>query len=387
MAYSDNNDTDVESIDDDEAFEATYSGAVESSTAQFAAQPPRGREVSNEIEQATTEASRATRPPQSPWNLQPRASQPPRSVGQFLAPAPVQRAQMVQQQSAPVAQSPYPPMPQSPYHQMPQSPHYMPPSPHMAQNSHMGYPHPFQAPNPMYMTQSPRQMPQSSYRMLQSHPRMTQSPHRHMPQSPHPQMAQRPHPQIPPSPYMAPPHYAPQPGHAPPQSPLFTPQGTPAMTPQRSPLFTPQDTPRFTPTPTPGPHSVASTPAPFSVASTPAPESSSRGQARYGMGPRPKKKRGPKPKPLSERKMPRSTPIVRKEATYSTRKKEEVITWMLQTRVERRGQMVAPSTTDAENHFRIPRSTIAGWKMKYLGPGPIIKKPPPDDDDDRPDAP
>ena len=80
------------------------------------------------------------------------------------------------------------------------------------------------------------------------------------------------------------------------------------------------------------------------------------------MGPPPKKKRGPKPKPLSERKPLRNTPIVRKENTYSKRKREEVITWMLHHRVDRRGEMVPPSTLDAEAHFQIPRSTIAGWK-------------------------
>ncbi|KAG5799023.1 hypothetical protein H9Q69_001964 [Fusarium xylarioides] len=169
------------------------------------------------------------------------------------------------------------------------------------------------------------------------------------------------------------------------------------MTPQHSPLLPPLATPRFTPTPTPGPqsaaptpapsatpappsvastpapHSVASTPAPSSVASTPAPESSSRGQVTNDMGPPPKKKRGPKPKPLSERKMLRTTPIVRKEASYPKRKKEEVIRWMLRTRVKRRGEMVPPSTSDAEYHFQIPRSTIAVWKKKFLGLGPIPK--------------
>ncbi|KAG5751056.1 hypothetical protein H9Q72_008541 [Fusarium xylarioides] len=160
------------------------------------------------------------------------------------------------------------------------------------------------------------------------------------------------------------------------------------MAPQQSPLLPPLATPRFTPTPTPGPQSaaptpapsatpasasVASTSAPHSVASTPAPESSSRGQVTHDMGPPPKKKRGPKPKPLSERKMLRTTPIVRKEASYPKRKKEEVIKWMLLTRVKRRGEMVPPSTMDAANHFQIPRSTIAVWKKKMLGSGPIPK--------------
>ncbi|KAF5657295.1 hypothetical protein FCIRC_13307 [Fusarium circinatum] len=404
MAGSDKNNTVVESIEGDEASEVTHSGAeAESAVAQLS----EGRETSKKIEQATTEASNQVQPLQSsqtPRGSQTRVPQSPRTAGRPLAPAQVQHAQMVQHQSPRVAQSPYPQMPQSPYHQMPQSPHHMPPSPHMAQHPHMGYVHPHQVPHSPYMAHSPHQMPQSPYQMPQSphphmaqspHPHMPQSPHSHMPQSPHPQMAQSPHPQMPPSPYMAHPHYAPQPGHAPPQSPLFTPQGTPIMTPQQSPLFTPLATPRFTPTPTPGPqsaaptpapsatpapssvastpapHSVASTPAPSSVASTPAPESSSGGQVTYDMGPPPKKKRGPKPKPLSERKMLRTTPIVRKEASYSKRKKEEVIMWMLHTRVDRRGEMVPPSTTDAENHFQIPRSTIAGWKKAMLGLGPI----------------
>ncbi|KAF5613550.1 WW domain protein [Fusarium subglutinans] len=381
MAASDKNDTVVESIEGDEASEVTHSGAeAESAVAQLS----EGREASKKIEQATTEASNQVQPLQSsqtPRGSQPQVSQSPRTAGRPLAPAQVQHAQMVQHQSPRVAQPPYPQMPQSPYYQMPQSPHHRPPSPQMAQHPHMGYVHPYQAPHSPYMAQSPHQMPQSPYQI-------PQSPHPHMPQSPHPHMPQSPHPQIPPSPYMAHPHYAPQPGDAPPQSPLFTPQGTPIMTPQQSPLFTPLATPRFTPTPTPGPQSaaptpapsatpapssVASTPAPSSVASTPAPESSSGGQVTYDMGPPPKKKRGPKPKPLSERKMLRTTPIVRKEASYSKRKKEEVIMWMLHTRVDRRGEMVPPSTTDAENHFQIPRSTIAGWKKAMLGLGPIPK--------------
>lgn len=80
------------------------------------------------------------------------------------------------------------------------------------------------------------------------------------------------------------------------------------------------------------------------------------------MGPPPKKKRGPKPKPLSERKPLRTTPIVRKENSYSKQKRKEVITWMVHHRVSRLGEMVPPSAQDAENHFKIPRSTIAGWK-------------------------
>jgi hypothetical protein len=95
---------------------------------------------------------------------------------------------------------------------------------------------------------------------------------------------------------------------------------------------------------------------------TPAPEPVPRTTTTYNMGPPPKKKRGPKPKPLSERKPLRNTPIVRRENSYSKRKREEVIAWMIHHPVDRRGEMVPPSTTDAENHFQIPRSTITAWK-------------------------
>ncbi|KAI1051993.1 hypothetical protein LB506_003655 [Fusarium annulatum] len=187
---------------------------------------------------------------------------------------------------------------------------------------------------------------------------------------------------------MAYPHYALQPGYAPTQSPLFTPQGTPIMAPQQSPLFTPL----ATPTPTLGPQSAATTPAPSSVAfawnpspqyvsstpvpypaaSTPAPEYSPGGQVTDDMGPPPKKKRGPKPKPLSEREMLRATPIVlRKQASHSKRKKDEVVTWMRNTLVKRRGKKVRPTAVDAEKKFQIPRRTISRWKKAELGLGPI----------------
>ncbi|VTT70136.1 unnamed protein product [Fusarium fujikuroi] len=239
-----------------------------------------------------------------------------RTGGRPPAPAQVQHAQMVQHQS------PYPQMPQSS---------------HMAQHHYMGYPHPHQVTHSSYMYHSSHQTPQSPNQI-------PQGPHSQMAQSPN-QITQSPHPQMPLIPYMAYPHCALQPGYAPTQSPLFTPQGTPIMAPQQSPLFTPL----ATPTPTLGPQSAATTPAPSSVAfawnpspqyvsstpvpypaaSTPAPEYSSGGQVTDDMGPPPKKKRTPKPKPLSEREMLRATPIVlRKQASHSKRKKDEVVTWM-----------------------------------------------------------
>ncbi|KAG4282464.1 hypothetical protein FPRO06_09137 [Fusarium proliferatum] len=287
------------------------------------------------------------------------ASESHRTGGRPPAPAQVQHAQMVQHQS------PYPQMPQSS---------------HMAQHHYMGYPHPHQVTHSSYMYHSPHQTPQSPNQIQQG-------PHSQMAQSPN-QITQSPHPQMPLIPYMAYPHYALQPGYAPTQSPLFTPQGTPIMAPQQSPLFTPL----ATPTPTLGPQSAATTPAPSSVAfawnpspqyvsstpvpypaaSTPAPEYSPGGQVTDDMGPPPKKKRGPKPKPLSEREMLRATPIVlRKQASHSKRKKDEVVTWMRNTLVKRRGKKVRPTAVDAEKKFQIPRRTISRWKKAELGLGPI----------------
>jgi hypothetical protein len=65
---------------------------------------------------------------------------------------------------------------------------------------------------------------------------------------------------------------------------------------------------------------------------------------------------------LPERKLLRRTPIGGKKNTYSKKKKEEVIMWMVHNRVERQGEMAPPSALDAAHHFQIPRSTIARWK-------------------------
>ncbi|KAF5665346.1 hypothetical protein FHETE_6706 [Fusarium heterosporum] len=305
-----------------------------------------------------------------------------------------------------------------------------PPQAQDVQHPHMGHPpqaaqytHPHMVQSPHHIVQV--QMTQAQY-MAYSH-LMASASQFHAPQAPYNYMPQNAHPYMVQAPYIAHPpqiaHHAPQAvqtpqevhgpqiAHAPrpahtsqavfvpqpvqttPQNPLFTPQGTPAAIPQQSPLFTPLATPRFSPTlaPTPGPQSGASTPGPQPAASTPDPEiaasspdpeyiasstvlePATQTTTMWDMAPPAKKRRGPKPKPLAERKLLRTTPILRKENTYSKRKREEVIMWMINTRVDRRGEMVPPSTTDAENHFQIPRSTIAGWKKSMLGLGPIPK--------------
>ncbi|KAF5654144.1 hypothetical protein F25303_1691 [Fusarium sp. NRRL 25303] len=158
------------------------------------------------------------------------------------------------------------------------------------------------------------------------------------------------------------------------------------MAPQQSPLFTPL----ATPTPTPGPQSAATTPAPSSVAfawntspqyvsstpvpypaaSTPAPEYSSGGQVTDDMGPPPKKKRGPKPKPFSERIMPLATPIVpRKLASYPKKKKDEVITWLRTAFVWRGGGNCAAyydgcgeKVSDSEEDYLwVEESRVGPW--------------------------
>ncbi|CAG1975032.1 unnamed protein product [Fusarium graminearum] len=308
-----------------------------------------------------------------------------------------------------MAQYPHPQMQQYPYHPWPPHPH-MAQAPHQYVSPYMG-PHVVgYAPQPGYAPH-PGNVPQAARGQHPGHvPQQGNAPPQpgNIPQAGRGQQPGRgPRPaNAPPQPVPAPPAgpvsqpgaasqprnvpqagNAGQPGNVPPQSPLFTPVGTPrwsptptpapqsvASTPARqsaSPTPVPEST-ASTPAPetvpsTPAPESVASTPAPESVASTPAPEpSSSRTTRTSDMGPPPKKKRGPKPKPLSERKPLRTTPIVRKENSYSKQKRKEVITWMVHHRVSRLGEMVPPSAQDAENHFKIPRSTIAGWKTAFV---------------------
>ncbi|CEI70228.1 unnamed protein product [Fusarium venenatum] len=329
----------------------------------------------------------------------------------------------------------YPYMPQWPHHPMGYAPHphmaQHPPHPHQQDPyhpQHMVYAHPHRVTHPQHMVQYPHpQMPQYPYYPMTqwSHPHMAQASHPHASPyvGPHvqyvpppgyvphpgnvtqagrghqpgqtpprvghapPQPGNVPHPRRGNQPGRAQPSHAPQPGNTPqpryvPQTGNATPQAgfpTPTPAPQSvAPTPVPESAastpaPGSTPS-TPTPQSVASTPAPESVASTPAPgPSSSRTTTTWDMGPPPKKKRGPKPKPLSERKPLRTIPIVRKENSYSKQKRKEVIMWMVHHRVSRLGEMVPPSAQDAENHFKIPRSTIAGWKLQLLGSGPIPK--------------
>lgn len=80
---------------------------------------------------------------------------------------------------------------------------------------------------------------------------------------------------------------------------------------------------------------------------------------------KPLKKRGPKPKPLKDRPYKPSKPIVRPQRSYSKKKKEEVIMWLIHHRVEVRGVLCKPSTREAAANFKIPQSTINNWMKTY----------------------
>ncbi|KAH6897158.1 hypothetical protein B0T10DRAFT_556996 [Thelonectria olida] len=79
------------------------------------------------------------------------------------------------------------------------------------------------------------------------------------------------------------------------------------------------------------------------------------------------KKRGPKPKPLSERKFKPSKPIVRVERSYSKRRKEEVIMWLLNHKVydpfspNSKGGIRKPTFREAGQFFNIPFTTLGSW--------------------------
>ncbi|KAM5380051.1 hypothetical protein ACJZ2D_003698 [Fusarium nematophilum] len=74
------------------------------------------------------------------------------------------------------------------------------------------------------------------------------------------------------------------------------------------------------------------------------------------------KRRGPRPKPYSERQYTPRAPIQRVQRSYSRRKKEEVIIWLTHHRVEgQNGVFKPPSLRDAADHFKISHTTIAGW--------------------------
>ncbi|KAI6756227.1 hypothetical protein HG530_011963 [Fusarium avenaceum] len=257
------------------------------------------------------------------------------------------------------------------------------PHPHHQQPPYMGYPHPHVPHPPHHMAQAPVAHPVPA---PVTHPMMAHL--EHMVYAPHPNVPQPPFPHPPP---MVQPTYPAQASGGVPVPPVAQPTQParrsqpgprrvypvsrvapqPAPSTPRSPLFTPEGTPiPQIVASTPAPESAASSPDPESVESTSTPDPAVRTRtaatATSDMGPPSKRRRGPKPKPLSERKLLRTTPIVRKENTYSKKKKEEVIMWMVHNRVERLGEMVPPSTLDAEYHFKIPRSTIAGWKKAML---------------------
>ncbi|KAH6896918.1 hypothetical protein B0T10DRAFT_556770 [Thelonectria olida] len=104
------------------------------------------------------------------------------------------------------------------------------------------------------------------------------------------------------------------------------------------------------------------------------------------------KKRGPKPKSLSERACQVRKPVQRVERTYSVRRKQEVIMWMLHHKInDPTGYWAVngwrkPYLREAGEYFKIPINTIATWlrnKKKICGddvgeespPGPPQRTP------------
>ncbi|KPM45834.1 hypothetical protein AK830_g684 [Neonectria ditissima] len=82
----------------------------------------------------------------------------------------------------------------------------------------------------------------------------------------------------------------------------------------------------------------------------------------------PPKKRGPKPKPLSERVYKAPKPIQRVERSYDPKKKEEVILYLMHHRVYDPNSNIKapdghrpPTFREAAAFFGIPSSTIGGW--------------------------
>ncbi|KAF5023400.1 hypothetical protein F66182_4557 [Fusarium sp. NRRL 66182] len=332
---------------------------VEHGSASPEVQSPRVAESSKvEVVQVQGNASESCQPVQSQVaQTQVVQSESPQVVhySHGIRPATIKPPQMPQQ----------PQIVASSHRAVPSSPGMASPSyPYMVQNP-MAPP-----PYPPYIAQNP----QMFHHPLLVQPQIIRYPHmtQYIYTVPHPTVSQQPH--MVQQPRMAQPSqmaYNPQmiQSH---QAAQALPQGTRLFSPEPSPLFTPLATPQSPATPTPQPPIEATTPAhqPDS-----AQQPAARPTVEFSRGPPGKRRKGPKPKPLSERKMARKTAIIRRENTYSRRKKEEVVAWMVTHRVDRLGEMVPPSTTDAENHFQIPRSTISGWKRSMLGLGPIPKSP------------
>lgn len=100
-----------------------------------------------------------------------------------------------------------------------------------------------------------------------------------------------------------------------------------------------------------------------------------------------RKKPGPKPKPLSERKFKERPPVQRIERSYSAEKRREVVMWLLHAKIpspagyrDTVDGFRKPSLRDASQHWNIPRNTIGAWfkKREKLGfviapePGPVV---------------
>ncbi|KAF5009390.1 hypothetical protein FDECE_4381 [Fusarium decemcellulare] len=88
--------------------------------------------------------------------------------------------------------------------------------------------------------------------------------------------------------------------------------------------------------------------------------------AQYVVKP-PPKKRGPKPKPLSERVYKPAKPITRIENSYTQKRKEEVILYMLHHEIYDPNSWKSvncyrkPFIRDAAEHFKIPDTTVGTW--------------------------
>ncbi|KAJ4199805.1 hypothetical protein NW759_016015 [Fusarium solani] len=80
-----------------------------------------------------------------------------------------------------------------------------------------------------------------------------------------------------------------------------------------------------------------------------------------------RKKPGPKPKPLSERVYKPAKPIQRIENSYSQRRKEEVLLYLLNHTIYDPDSWKSvncyrkPFQRDAAKHFKIPEATIHTW--------------------------
>ncbi|KND92393.1 hypothetical protein TOPH_03236, partial [Tolypocladium ophioglossoides CBS 100239] len=103
-----------------------------------------------------------------------------------------------------------------------------------------------------------------------------------------------------------------------------------------------------------------------------------------------KKKRGPKPKKFEDRPfdMSRMKPVKRQERSYSARKRDEVLMFLIHTRIHDPNNPRAdengyrrPTQRETAAHFRIPNSTVGAWykdKDKFEGGKRVkeSKKPP-----------